>query len=77
MWENNKIWINDYVEILFDQYLATMSPEEKAKYDAYPGLIQEFEQLHLQRRFRKAFEWKMDTITMEELAEWEREAAKM
>ena len=71
-WNDDKIWFMEAAQDYFTKkYLAELSEDEKKKYDTAPGLIQEFDELRVLGRFKRAIAWKMWNLTTQELVEWE------
>ncbi len=68
-----EIYIDDYIMPLYEQYLKNMSADERAQYDALHFIIRDFEELRFRRRVKKAAEWKISKMSLEELNKSESE----
>lgn len=72
MWRDDKIWVNEYALAMFESFVEQMVPEERAKHEALHSLGKEFVFLGLKKRFMRAIEWKMETMTYDDFIEMEK-----
>lgn len=68
-----KIFVDEHTHSLYRSFEGQMTLDELAKFKASHELGQEFERLRVKERMMSVIEWKMDTMTMDELIKLETE----
>lgn len=72
----DKVWISDCSNNLLDEYKANMSDDERVAFETSHILAQEFELLKWQSRLLKVMNWKVQSMTMNELVHMEDQMSK-